>query len=159
MAQHIHNQLDAYLDGLVDPATHADMDRHIARCGSCRKALESVKGARRCLDLLLPFEAPPVPGPGFYARVEKSIERRLAWNWFDSLGAVMRPRLVYPLLFLGLLAAAWTLTSDVVREPEEGLTAIEYPTAEFAQMTFTTADHDVSEDMVMMNLVELPSEN
>src|SRR5262249_39272696 len=110
-------------------------------------------------DLLLPLDAPPTPGPGFYASVEKSIERRMAWNWFDSLGAVLRPRLVYPLLFLGLLAAAWTLTSEGVREPDEGLTAIEYPTAEFAQMKFTTADHDVSEDMVMNNLVELPAEN
>jgi len=158
MAQHIKNQLDAYLDGLVDPATHADMDRHIVQCGSCRRAFEAARGARRCMDLLMPVEAPPEPGPGFYARLEQSIERRMARNWFDSLGAVMRPRLVYPLLFLGLLAAAWTLTSDV-REPDEGLTAIEYPAAEFAQMTFTTAEHDVSEDMVMMNLVELPTEN
>jgi hypothetical protein len=89
--------------------------------------------------------------------VEQSIERRLTRNWFDSLGAVMRPRLAYPLLFLGLLAAAWTLTSDI-REPEEGMTAIEYPSAEFAQMSFTTADHDQSEDLVMMNLVEMPEE-
>jgi anti-sigma factor RsiW len=155
MAQHIKNQLDEYLDGLLDSATHAEMERHIARCGSCRKAVEAAQETRQCMDLLMPIETPPVPGPEFYVRVEQSIERRLAWNWFDALGAAMRPRLVYPLLFLGLLAVAWAWTNNV-REPDEGLTAIEYPTAEFAQMSFTTADHDVSEDMVMTNLVELP---
>ena len=157
MAEHIREWLEAYLEGVLDPVSQDGFDRHVAQCGSCRKALDAALNARQCLDWLVPAEAPPVPGPEFYARVERSIERRLARNWFDSLGAVMQPRLAYPLLVLGLLAAAWTFTYDN-REPEEGLAAIEYPAAEFAQMSITMADHDRSEDLVMMNLVEVPEE-
>jgi predicted anti-sigma-YlaC factor YlaD len=157
MTEHIQDRLDAYLEAMLDSGTHSAFDRHLAECGACRRAVKAAREARQCLDWLVPAEAPPVPGPEFYARVEQSIERRLARNWFDALGAAMRPRLAYPLLFLGLMAAAWTFTSDI-REPEEGLTAIEYPSAEFAQMSFTTADHDQSEDLVMMNLVAMPEE-
>ena len=157
MADHIIHRLDAYVEEMLDSASQELFERHVSACGSCRKALLAAREARECLDWLLPVEAPPVPGPEFYARVEESIERKLSRNWFDDLGAAIRPRLVYPLIFLGLLAAAWTLTSEI-REPEEGLAAIEYPATEFAHMSFTSADTDLSEDLVMMNLVELPAE-
>lgn len=155
MADHIQDRLDAYLEEMLDSGTQAAFDLHVGKCGSCRRAVKAAREVRQCLNWLVPAEAPPVPGPEFYARVEQSIGRRLSRNWFDALGAAMRPRLAYPLLFLGLLTAAWTFTSDI-REPEEGMTEIEYPSAEFAQMSYTTADHDLSEDLVMMNLVELP---
>ena len=158
MADHIIHRLDAYLEEMLDPASQEQLKRHVSDCASCRKALLAAREARQCMGWLLPTEAAPVPGLEFYARVEQSIELKLSRNWFENLGAAMHPRLVYPLIFLGLLAAAWTFTSDL-REPEEGLAAIEYPATEFAHMSFTAADRDLSKDLVMGNLVELPAEH
>ena len=157
MREHVLHRLDAYLEEMLDPRALEQFDRHVAVCASCRKALVAAREARQCLDWLKPDEAPPVPGPEFYVRVQQSIDKRLSHSWFENLGAVMRPRLAYPLVFLSLLIAAWTLTSDV-REPEEGLAAIEYPATEFAHMSFTTSDIQASKDLVMMNLVELTTE-
>lgn len=154
---HITTQMDAYLEGLLDPASQEQLQQHAAVCGPCRRALQQAQEARQYVAWLRPTEAPPVPGPDFYARVQQSIEKRLSRNWFEVLGEAMRPRLAYPIIILALLTAAWTLTSDV-REPEEGLAAIEYPATEFAQMAFTMSDRELSEDLVMMNLVDLPLE-
>jgi Putative zinc-finger len=157
LSSHIHNSLDAYLERMLDPVSEDQFDRHVAGCRSCRKALIAAREARQYIDWLLPTDPAPVPGPDFFYRVEQSIEKRVSRNWFENLAGAIRPRLAYPLLFLGLLAAAWTLTYNAP-EPEEGLAAIEYPAAEFAQMAYTTSDRELSEDLVMMNLVELPVE-
>ena len=157
MTDHIHNQLDAYLEGMLHSASRGLFDRHVAGCGSCHKALRDAREARLCLDWLIHEDAAPVPAPDFYYRVEESIEKRISRNWFENLAGAMRPRLAYPLIFLGLLTAAWTLTTETP-QPDEGLAAIEYPAREFAEMAFTTADRELSEDLVMMNLVDLPME-
>jgi Putative zinc-finger len=158
MREHIQDRLDAYLEGMLDSSSREFVELHVAGCGSCRRALVEARQASQCIGWLLPAEATPVPGPDFYYRVERSIDRRISRNWFENLAGAMRPRLVYPLIFLGLLVAAWTLTSSKAPQPEEGLAAIEYPTTEFAQMAFTSADPQLSEDLVMMNLVDLPIE-
>jgi hypothetical protein len=155
MRGHIHDQLDAYLEGMLDPASQGCFDRHVAGCRPCQNALTQARNARLCLDWLIPEEAAPVPPADFYCRVEQSIESRLSHNWFENLAGAMRPRLAYPLMFLLFLTAAWTVTYEAP-EPEEGLAAIEYPATEFAEMAFTTADRELSEDLVMMNLVDLP---
>lgn len=157
MSAHIQDRLDAYLEQMLDSASLELFERHVAECGSCRKRLTAAREARQYIGWLLPAEPAPVPGPDFYYRVERSIDRRISRNWFENLAGAIRPRLVYPLIFLGLLTAAWTLTYEPPA-PEEGLAAIEYPTTEFAQMAFTSADRELSEDMVMMNLVDLPIE-
>jgi len=157
MTAHVIHQLDAYLERMLDPHTLAQFDQHVASCRSCRNAWIAAREARQCIEWLKPTEAPPMPGPEFYVRVQQSIDKRLSRSWFENLGAAMRPRLAYPLIFLSLLTAAWTLTSEV-REPEEGLSAIEYPAAEFSQMAYTTSDIEASEDLVMMNLVDLPTQ-
>ena len=159
MTHHIIERLDAYLEGLLDPATVAELEFHTARCGSCRMALEAARDSQQCMAWLLPIEAPPEPGPDFYVRVEQSIEQRLARNWFYALAAAMHPRLAYPLVFLALLVAAWGLTNEgMVLEAEEALVVMEYPATEFAQMAVTGADREFGEDLVMMNLMELPEE-
>ena len=157
MSLHIQERLDDYLDQVLDPGSRDLFDRHVAACGSCRKALLAAREARQCMGWLAPEEAAPLPGPDFYYRLEQSIDKRISRNWFENLAGAMRPRLAYPLLFLGLLAAAWTLTYDLP-ESAEGLAAIEFPGTDFAQMAFTTADRESSEDLVMMNLVDLPIE-
>lgn len=158
MRGHIQDRLDAYLEELLDSASQERFERHVADCGSCQKSLAAAREARQYINWLGPAGTAPIPGPDFFYRVEQAIDRRISRNWFENLAGAMRPRLVYPLIFLALLAAAWTLTSDRP-QPEEGLAAIEYPTTEFAQMAFTTADPQVSEDLVMMNLVDLPIEH
>jgi len=158
MKAHVIGQLDAYLEELLDAQSAENFRNHIVDCGSCRRAFAEAQESRLCMEWLVPDSEPPVPGPEFYVRVERSIEKRLSRNWFENLAGAMRPRLAYPLAFLMLLAVAWTYTIQA-REPEEGLAAIEYPATEFAQMSYTTtSDANLSEDLVMMNLVELPAE-
>ncbi|MBI3935032.1 MAG: zf-HC2 domain-containing protein [Acidobacteria bacterium] len=157
MTKHVLDRLDAYLEEMLDSRSLEQFERHVADCGFCRKALLAAREAGRCMDWLLAAEAPPVPGPDFYVRVQQSIDKRLSRNWFENLAAAVHPRLAYPMIFLGLLAAAWTFTYERW-QPEEGLAAIEYPATEFAQMSFTMADRELSEDLVMMNLVELSAE-
>ena len=157
MKAHVVDQLDAYFEELLDAQSAEYFRDHVAECRSCSRAFAEAQESRLCMDWLAPQEAPPVPGPEFYVRVERSIEKRLTRNWFENLAGAMRPRLAYPLAFLMLLAVAWTYTAQS-REPEEGLAAIEYPTTEFTQMSYTTSDIMASEDLVLSNLVELPSE-
>jgi len=155
MRGHIHDRLDAYLEGLLDSASQERFSVHVAGCRSCRNAVVAAQDARQCLDWLRPEEATPVPGPDFYNCLEQSIDKRLSRNWFENLAGAMRPRLAYPLVILALLAVAWTYTTEPP-PASEGLAAIEYPATEFAEMAFTTADRELSQDLVMMNLVELP---
>lgn len=159
MAFHARDQMDDYLRGLLTPAERECFARHVALCPSCQGALEESTDARQCLEWLAPTEAPPEPGPDFYFRVQQSIEHRFSQGWFNTLAASLRPRLAYPLVFLVLLLVAWALTYET-READDGLLAMEFPAAEFAQMSFSdvSADRSVSQDLVMMNLVELPED-
>ena len=162
MAGHIVERLEAYLEGRLDSAALAEVERHISHCRSCREALEAEREVRQCMDWLVPTEAPPQPGPDFYVRVEQSIDHRLSQDWFSALGAVMRPRFAYPMFFLLLLAGAWSYTdsTSVQFTPpvEEGLTAMEFPAADFTDLAFSHLEREDSEDVVMTNLVAAPGE-
>ena len=158
MGHHVQEQLDDYLAKLLDSAAHANFERHVAICSDCKDALTAAREARQCMEWLAPTEAPPQPGPDFYYRITQSIEQKRTYGWFGTLAATMRPRLAYPLAFLGLLLVAWTLTYDS-RDAEDGLIAMEYPASEFARMTFSDADEALGQDLVMRTLVELPEEN
>ena len=157
MGYHVRDQMDDYLAHLLDSARHADFERHVAVCSDCKEALMAAREACQCIEWLLPTEAPPQPGPDFYYRVAESIEQKRTRGWFGTMAATMRPRLAYPLAVLGLLLVAWTLTYDN-RDAEDGLIMMEYPSREFAQMTFSDADETSSHDLVMMTLVDLPEE-
>ena len=158
MGYHVRDQMDVYLAHLLDSARHADFERHVAVCSDCKEALMAAREACQCIEWLLPTEAPPQPGPDFYHRVAQSIEQKRTTGWFGTLAATMRLRLAYPLVFLGLLLVAWTLTYDA-RDAEDGLLAMEYPASEFAQMIFSDADEVSSQDLVMRTLVELTEED
>ena len=157
MGNHVRDQVDDYLRDVLDPGARGDFERHIAGCPSCQRAVETALDTRQYFQWLAPTEAPPEPGPDFYFRVRASIDQRLARSWLESLAAAMRPHLAYPLLLLGLLLVAWALTYQS-REVEEGLVAMEYPATEFAQMSSVYVDRTISQDLIMMNLVELPEE-
>ena len=54
---HINDKLDDYMDGALDDAETASLDRHIESCDSCRQTVESEQGLRRLLKDY------PVPAP------------------------------------------------------------------------------------------------
>ncbi len=54
---HINEKLDDYMDGALDDAETASLDRHIESCDSCRQTVESEQGLRRLLKDY------PVPAP------------------------------------------------------------------------------------------------
>jgi hypothetical protein len=151
--------LENYLNDLLDPAARTALERHAAECRSCDKALQEAMEAQRCVSWLKPSEPPPEAGVDFYYRVHASIEKELSRSWLIWLSAAMRPRLAYPLVFLGLLLGAWAFTQEIPLSENEGLMAMEFPDQEFARMLAgPTADGNIGRDLVMMNLVGLPEE-
>jgi len=157
MGNHVRDQVDDYLRDVLDRGARQGFERHITGCPACQRAVETALDTRQYFQWLAPMDAPPEPGPDFYFRVRASIDQKLARSWLGSLAAAMRPRLAYPLLLLGLLLVAWALTYES-REVEEGLVAMEYPATEFVQMSSLEVERSVSQDLIMMNLVELPEE-
>lgn len=156
MANHIHDQLDHYLRDVLEPAARGQFDAHIEACGRCRQLVSEALEADDLLGMLAPTEAPPVPGPNFYFRVQDNIDKNVSQNWFSSLAATMRFQWTYPLVVMGILVAALALTSPN-QDAEEGLMAMEYPSTDFAQMSFTEAavDSNLGQDLVIMSLVDV----
>ncbi len=149
--------IEDYLSETLEPARRTDLERHMANCPSCQQALTAAQEARLCLDWLMPVEAPPQPGPDFYYRVQRSIERERQGSWFASLEAAMRWRLAYPLGVLCLLLVAWSLTFEGRDSfAYDGLAETEYPAAEFSQMSFSHGDQ--AQELVMVTLVGVPEE-
>ena len=154
MRNHVRYRIEEYLMGLLDADAQRNFEQHIGSCRSCRKALQDSRDADSYLKWLLPLEAIPLPGPEFYSRVEKSIEKKLDSGWFSNLAAVLYgPRLVYPLLFLflGLLLAAWAQTVST-EWGEAGVLGI--PPARFSGTISSEADRANSRDLVMVSLME-----
>ena len=92
-----------------------------------------------------------MPGPGFYLRVQRAIERKEESSWLAELTRSLQPRLAYPLLLLVLLSAAWTLTFEVDADDDA---LIVLPPTQFSATISTEADRRVSRDLVMASLVE-----
>lgn len=85
--------LSPYLDGLLDPAEHAAVEKHLAHCSSCRLELEEL---RSCMSLLhdLPELSPPA---GFRAGLMEKIDKLptptevpVQKRWFDRVTQVTR---------------------------------------------------------------------
>lgn len=147
---HIHDFMEDYLTGQLDLKSQRTFRQHIAGCRSCANALKDVTQANAYLQRLHPIEAPPVPGPQFYLKVQQSIEKKLDTGWFGSFAAVLQgPRLAFPLLFLflGLLLSAWTMMTTADWDAE-GIMGI--PPRRFSQ----TIASDTDRDMVMVSLVD-----
>ena len=156
MQRHVRDQLDEYLIGELGPDAARQFEEHVRCCRSCETALSEAQSARSYLAWLAPAEAPPVPGPGFYLRVQQSIERKLVWGWFGRLAASLRPRFTYPLALLGLLFMAWTLTFEIDAAEDS---IFGFPPSEYSAGLSDEADGVASGDLVLMTLVDMTEED
>ena len=156
MHQHVDDQLEAHLAGELSPDQEGVFQEHLRQCRSCEQTLAEARSARSCLAWLLPEEAPPVPGPGFYARVQQNIERKAESSWFGVLAQSWQPRLAYPLLLLGLLFAAWTMTFEMDVD-DDGVFGL--PPTQFSSVVPSEAERLDNRDLVMTSLVEIAEGN
>lgn len=154
MQFHVREQIEDYLtERLAEPREREQFERHVGSCASCRQALREAESSYWYLQWLRPAEAPPTPGPDFYARVWQSIEQRESSGWLGNLAAAWHPQLAYPLAFLMLMLAAWTVTLPA--SGGEELTPLEAISAEFSNISFPDSDPSQNRDFVMSNLVEI----
>ena len=144
---------DYLAERLRDPRERRLFERHVGRCASCRQALREAERSSWYLQWLRPAETLPAPGADFYVRVRQSIEQRKSSGWFGNLVAALHPRLVYPLAFMILMLAAWTVTLPA--SGGEELTPVEAIRTEFSNISFPDSDQSHNRDFVMSNLVEI----
>ena len=156
MRRHVDGLLEEYLAGELSLREQREIREHLGGCPSCERVLAEAQNSRSYLAWLVPEEAPPVPGPGFYLRVERAIERKADSSWLANLTRSLQPRLAYPLLLLVLLSAAWTLTVEVDAD-DDVLFAI--PPTQFSTTISTEADQLNLRDLVMASLVEVMDED
>ena len=152
MRRHVDEQLEAYLAGELSRGSERVFEEHLRQCRSCEQALAEAQNARSYLAWLMPEEAPPLPGPGFYLRVQRAIERKTESNWLSVLARSWQPRLAYPLLLLGLLFVAWTMTFEM-DDDDDGVFG--FPTNQFSSVISSDADRLDSRDLVMTTLIEI----
>ena len=154
MQFHVREQIEDYLaDLLQNPRERRLFERHVGRCASCRQALREAERSSWYLQWLRPAEMAPTPGPDFYVRVRQSIEQKNSSGWWANLAAALHPRLAYPLVFLMLMLAAWTVTLPTSRVEE--LTPLEAISAEFSNLSFPDSDQSQNRDFVMSSLVAI----
>lgn len=152
MQRHVEGQLEDYLSGSLSLREQREIREHLSRCRSCERALAETRDSQSYLAWLVPTEAPPTPGPGFYFRVQEAIERKTDSGWFSELARSFQPRLAYPVLLLGLLFVAWTMTFEVETD-DDGLLAV-LPT-QFSTIISSEAERLDSRDLVMATLVDV----
>lgn len=155
MGNHIQDQIDAYLAERLSRRQQGLLEQHVGNCRLCQTALQEAQAARAYLQWLAPSEPPPQPGPAFYYRVQEAIERKRTSGWFRSWAAALHPHLAYPMTGLVLLLLAWALTYPSP-DSEEGLLAMEFPSTEFVQLSFSDEDWILGRDLAMKSLVEVP---
>ncbi len=154
MQNHVHDRLEEYLMDEMEPFAREIFENHVAKCRSCANRVRDARESQSYLAWLRPMEAPPRPGPDFYRKLERSIERKASSGWLPNLAAMLQgPRLAFPLLFLvlGLLLTAWTMDFEP-ELTESGVLGI--PPARFSDAISSEADRLHSREMVMVSLVE-----
>jgi len=150
----VEEQLEEYLGGELSSEQERAFAEHLQLCRACAESLAEARRSRSYMAWLVPEEAPPTPGPGFYLRVQRAIDRRMESSWLEELTRSWQPRLAYPLLLLVLLSAAWTLSVDVDAEDDM---VFGFPT-QFSTEISSEADRLDSRDLVMATQVDLTEE-
>jgi len=75
MHREIQDGLEDFLAGTADPNGRGRVETHLRECTECRQEVESM---REMTELFASLRSPdpPVPAPGFYARVNILIEQQ-----------------------------------------------------------------------------------
>ena len=105
-----NHELDAYLDGELDPSTSEVLQAHLPGCGACSAAL----GRRECLEHGLRSLPPVEPSPQFEARFWARVARaEEGTSWRERWLRV--PRLAWIVGGVAFVLGLALLTS--LREP------------------------------------------
>lgn len=150
----VEEQLEEYLSGELSSEEERRFEEHLQLCRACSRSMAEARSSRSYMAWLVPEEAPPVPSPGFYFRVQRAIERRMESSWLADLTRSLQPRLAYPLLLLMLLSAAWGLT---IRMDTEDDFVFAFPNRFSTTISSETERLD-SRDLVMATLVDVTEE-
>ena len=153
---HIRAHIDDYLQGTLNPAERERAEAHLASCHDCRRELDEARDAIAAMSWLPHPEAPPQPGPEFYYRVQASIEKAQSMGWLTRWSLALQPRLAIPILMMGMLLLAWmiSLPRHGVAMTADGWQEVEYPSADFARMTYSDDQDEARHDRMMNNLID-----
>ena len=100
MHREIQDDLEDFLAGTADPNGRSRVEMHLRECAECRQEVESM---REMADLFSSLRSPdpPIPAPGFYARVNVLIEKqRPAPFWTGALDPFFGKRLALASLLM-----------------------------------------------------------
>jgi len=114
----VHQVLDAYVDGELDPATVAELDEHLASCTACA----ALRAERLALGAEIRAAAAYHPAPpGLRATIERSLprperaaSRQPSWTIAGALAAGAAVTGLAAGLFLGRLPPADPALDEVV---------------------------------------------
>lgn len=73
----VMQNLEEFLSGTLEPATHREIEAHLASCKACRVEVEGMREVSQCFGSLRSEEA-ATPEVGFYARVMQQVEQSKA---------------------------------------------------------------------------------
>ena len=153
MHQQIQDGLEDFLAGNAAGAVRDRIEAHLRECAGCREEVEQMREMSALFSSLRSPD-PPVPAPGFYARVSGLIEQqqpRSFWNLFFE--PVFGRRLALASLLV-LATLGTVLITDETEEytaapSPEMILAVERdapliesgPAVDHDQMLFTLASH------------------
>jgi predicted anti-sigma-YlaC factor YlaD len=115
MHRAIQDGLEDFLSGTADPNGRARIETHLRECTECRQEVESMREMAELFSSLRSPD-PPLPAPGFYARVNKLIEEQQPAPFW---AAALEPFFGKRLALASLLVMATLGTVLVSREREE----------------------------------------
>jgi anti-sigma factor RsiW len=150
MHQTTRNGLEDYLAGTASEGDRLLVEAHLAECAECRAEVEEMREMSRLFGSLRSPD-PPIPTPGFYARVAERIERQQTSSfWASFLEPAFGRRLAFAslmtLVMLGTLLLSSTTDEYADGPSPEMILAVEQDTPFAApvdrdQMLFTLASH------------------
>jgi predicted anti-sigma-YlaC factor YlaD len=115
MHREIQDGLEDFLAGTADPNGQVRIETHLRECTECRQEVESMREMAELFSSLRSPD-PPLPAPGFYARVNKLIEEQQPAPFW---AAALEPFFGKRLALASLLVMATLGTVLVSRETEE----------------------------------------
>jgi predicted anti-sigma-YlaC factor YlaD len=149
MHREIQDGLEDFLAGTTDPNGQIRIEMHLRECAECRQEVESMREMTELFSSLRSPD-PPLPEPGFYARVNKLIEEQQPEPFW---AAALEPFFGKRLALAALLTLATLGTVLVSRETgeyafgpsPEMILAVENeapaPAIDRDQMLYTLASH------------------